>query len=143
MKFLFDNMLGVCNKRNVTYEKQVCKREDNLLQKTFFFYNMVHIGAPNMDAHFYGYFYNCKSNVKFCGNLMSFLVGKVSLILLSFLLYENFFFACTSSMYFLLYHYPPLGLHLHPIVWHGSNASNSITYSKHTHWSLFMSRLGA
>jgi len=85
-------MLGVCNKRNVTYEKQVCKREDNLLQKTFFFYNMVHIGAPNMDAHFYGYFYNCKSDVKFCGNLMSFLVGKVSLILLSFLLYENIFF---------------------------------------------------
>jgi len=57
---------------------------------------MVHIGAPNVDAHFNGYFYNCKSNVKFCGNFMSFVVGIFFKKKLSFLLYENFFFC----MYF-------------------------------------------
>jgi len=126
-------------------KKKNCKREDNFLQFFFFFYNMVHIGAPNVDAHFNGYFYNCKSNVKFCGNFMSFVVGNFIFIFLSFLLYENIFFACTSSMSFLLYHLrpPPQGLHLCPIVWHGNNASNSITCSKHTRWSLFMSELGA
>lgn len=37
---------------------------------------MVHDGAPNVGAHFNGYFYKYKSIVKFERNLMSFIMGK-------------------------------------------------------------------
>jgi len=40
--------------------------------------NMVHNGAPNVGAHFNGYFYNCKSIIKFERNFMSFVVGRAS-----------------------------------------------------------------
>jgi hypothetical protein len=50
---------------------------------------MVYNGAPNVGAHFNGYFYKYKSIVKFEGSLMSFIVGKKIPFFHHFLLYEN------------------------------------------------------
>jgi hypothetical protein len=50
---------------------------------------MVHNGAPNVDAHFNGYFYMYKYTLKFEGNFISFIMGKNIPLFHHFLFHES------------------------------------------------------
>jgi hypothetical protein len=68
-------MLGICHGIQITS----LQKQGQFVEKEYFIStNMVHNGAPNVGAHFNGYFYNCKYIIKFERSLMSFIVGIVS-----------------------------------------------------------------
>ncbi len=75
----------------MSHTKKKLQKGGQFLAKDFFSTIWYTLVLP-MWMHFNGYFYNCKSNVKFCGNFMSFVVGNFIFIFLSFLLYEKIFF---------------------------------------------------